>query len=73
MPVPLFDDLLRPFEFTISRILVTAHDVFAAAGLPAAGGVTWMAAIAALVVVVRCALLPLVVRQARMSQRLARA
>lgn len=72
-PSHLVDDLLRPLELALSRVLVTAHDLLVAAGLPAAAGVTWVASIAVLVVVVRAALLPLVVRQVRASQRLAAA
>ncbi len=84
MPVPLspvlsvpgaglLDALLAPFEVAISQVLVTAHHVLAALGLPAARGITWVASVAILVVVVRSALLPLVIRQVRMSHRLAAA
>lgn len=69
----LLDSLLRPFELVISQVLVTAHDLLAAAGLPAGSGITWVASVAVLVVVVRSALLPLVVRQVRTSHRLAAA
>jgi YidC/Oxa1 family membrane protein insertase len=72
-PSNLLDAALRPFELAISHVLVAAHDLLSAAGLPQSGGVTWAAAIAVLVVTVRCALLPLVVRQVRASQRLASA
>jgi YidC/Oxa1 family membrane protein insertase len=69
----LIDTLLRPFELAISQILVTAHGLLVAVGLPAAAGLTWMVSIAILVVVVRSALLPLVIRQVRSSHRLAAA
>jgi YidC/Oxa1 family membrane protein insertase len=69
----LLDTLLSPFEFAISHVLVSAHHLLAAAGLPAAGGFTWVASVAILVVVVRSALLPLVIRQVRMAHRLAAA
>ena len=69
----LLDTLLAPFELAISAVLGTAHHLLAAVGLPAAGGITWVASVAILVVVVRSALLPLVIRQVRMSHRLAAA
>src|SRR4051794_22736890 len=69
----LIDTLLRPFELAISQILVAAHGLLVAAGMPAATGLTWVVSIAILVVVVRSALLPLVIRQVRSSHRLAAA
>ncbi len=69
----LLDTLLAPFELAISQVLVSAHHLLAAAGLPAAGGITWVASVAILVVVVRSALLPLVIRQVRVAHRLAAA
>jgi YidC/Oxa1 family membrane protein insertase len=66
----LVDTLLRPLELVISQILATAHGLLVAAGLPAAAGLTWLMSIAVLVVVVRSALLPLVIRQVRSSHRL---
>jgi YidC/Oxa1 family membrane protein insertase len=71
--VGLVDTLLRPFELAISQILLTAHSLLVTAGLPAVSGFTWAASIAVLVVVVRAALLPLVIRQVRSSHRLAAA
>jgi YidC/Oxa1 family membrane protein insertase len=72
-PSDTLDAALRPLELAISHVLVAAHTLLAAAGLPPGGGVTWAASIAVLVVVVRSALVPLVVRQVRASQRLATA
>lgn len=72
-PANVLDAALRPLEVAISHVLVAAHDLLAVAGLPPGGGVTWVASIAALVVVVRSALVPLAVRQVRASQRLAAA
>ncbi len=69
----LLDTLLAPFELAISQVLVSAHHLLAAVGLPAAGGITWVASVAILVVIVRSALLPLVIRQVRMAHRLAAA
>ena len=69
----LLDLALAPLELVLSTILVTAHGALVAVGLPPASGVTWAASIAALVVTVRLALLPLVVRQLRSARRLAAA
>ncbi len=63
--------LLRPLEAAISWPLATTHDLLATAGL--AAGPAWLLAIVALVVCVRGALLPLVVRQVRLAHAAARA
>ncbi len=73
VPSTVIDDALRPLELVISHVLVAAHDLLATIGLPPGRGVTWAASIAVLVVIVRSALVPLVVRQVRTSQRLAAA
>jgi YidC/Oxa1 family membrane protein insertase len=71
--VSLLDSALAPLELVISSVLVAAHEAVVAAGLPPASGAAWAASIAALVVTVRLALLPLVVRQLRSARRLAAA
>jgi YidC/Oxa1 family membrane protein insertase len=71
--VILVDTVLAPFEFVLSSVLVAAHSGLVAVGLPAASAATWAASIAVLVLVVRLALLPLVVRQLRSARRLAAA
>lgn len=75
-PVPVVaavHALLAPFELVIASALVAAHTGLTAAGLPATSGLTWAAAIAALVAVVRLALLPLALHQVRSARRLAAA
>ena len=67
----LVDTALSPFELVLSSVLVAAHSGLVAVGLPVAAGATWAASIAVLVLVVRLALLPLVVRQVRSARRLA--
>ena len=67
------DTALAPLEYVLSFVLVTAHAGLVAVGSPPASGATWAASIAVLVLVVRAALLPLVVRQLRWSRRLAAA
>ncbi|WP_194903097.1 membrane protein insertase YidC [Quadrisphaera sp. INWT6] len=66
--------LLNPLawlEAAVSGVLVAAHSLLAAAGLDPAGGPAWTAAVVVLVVVVRVALLPLVVRGLRAGHRAA--
>ena len=69
----VLDSALAPIELVLSTVLVAAHAVLVAAGLPPASGVTWAASVVALVVGVRLALLPLVVRQIRSTRRMAAA
>lgn len=67
--------LLNPLawlEAAVSGVLVTAHALLGALGLDPASGGAWVGAVVVLVVVVRLALLPLVLRQVRASHRLAR-
>ncbi|PWJ54217.1 YidC/Oxa1 family membrane protein insertase [Quadrisphaera granulorum] len=67
--------LLNPFawlETAVSGVLVVAHALLGALGLDPASGAAWVGAIVVLVVSVRLALLPLVLRQVRASHRLAR-
>ncbi|MEH3078266.1 MAG: membrane protein insertase YidC [Quadrisphaera sp.] len=67
--------LLNPLawlESAVSGVLVTAHALLGALGLDPASGGAWVGAVVVLVVVVRLALLPLVLRQVRASHRLAR-
>ncbi len=58
-------------EAAVSGVLVAANSLLAAAGLDPAGGPAWTAAVVVLVVVVRVALLPLVVRGLRAAHRTA--
>ena len=69
--MPSLDLALAPLEIALSTVLVAAHAGLVAAGMPAASGVTWAVSIATLVVTVRLALAPLVVRQLRTARRLA--
>ncbi|TNM64137.1 membrane protein insertase YidC [Streptomyces sp. NP160] len=67
--------LLNPLawlETAVSGVLVAAHALLGALGLDPASGAAWVGAVVVLVVLVRLALLPLVLRQVRVSHRLAR-
>jgi YidC/Oxa1 family membrane protein insertase len=63
-------DLLAPIRAAVEGLLTALHDLLAATGLDPAGGVTWLAAVALLVVVVRAALLPLAVASFRSGLRM---
>lgn len=66
-----FGTLVAPLETLIAWPLAAAHQLAVSAGL--SPGPAWAGAIAALVVVVRLALLPVVVRQVRIAHAGARA
>jgi YidC/Oxa1 family membrane protein insertase len=73
--VPSSWSLLNPLawlETAVSGVLVAAHALLGALGLDPASGGAWVGAVVVLVVVVRLALLPLVLRQVRAAHRLAR-
>jgi len=61
-------DILWPIKWLIELILVGFHTLFTFVGLGADNGVTWVLAVAGLVVVVRAAMIPLFVKQI-LSQR----
>lgn len=60
--------ILWPIKWVIELILVSFHTLFTFLGLDPNAGLTWVLAIAGLVVVVRAALIPVFVRQIK-SQR----
>jgi YidC/Oxa1 family membrane protein insertase len=61
-------DLLWPIKWLIELILVGFHSLFTTIGLAADSGVTWVLAVAGLVIVVRASMIPLFVKQI-LSQR----
>ncbi|MGJ7439496.1 membrane protein insertase YidC [Aquipuribacter sp. MA13-6] len=65
-----FASLLFPLEWVVAWIMVTAHDLLTALGLPSDGGLTWVLSIVALVLVIRTALIPLFVRQIKASRQM---
>jgi len=65
--------LLDPLTHALAGALASAHHALAALGLDTSSGTTWVLAIAAVVVVVRLALLPLVVHSVRVAHAAARA
>ncbi|MEO6512746.1 MAG: membrane protein insertase YidC [Nocardioides sp.] len=65
--------VLDPISHVLATVVATAHDGLTALGADPAAGATWVLAIAAVVVVVRLALLPLVVHGVRIAHAGARA
>lgn len=64
----LLGTILWPLKWVVELILVAWHWLFTAVGMEASSGVTWVASIIGLVIVVRAAVFPLFVRQIK-SQR----
>jgi len=62
--------VLEPFRWLVSVIMVAFHDGLSAAGMPAAGGGTWVLAIVGLVLVIRAALIPVFLAQVRAQRRM---
>ena len=65
--------LLDPLTHALAAVLATAHAALTSAGADPTSGPTWVLSIAAVVVVVRVALLPLVVHNVRNAHASARA
>ena len=59
----IFAAILWPFRWVIEAILVTFHNVLTTFGLSPDSGISWVASIVGLVLVVRAALIPLFVKQ----------
>lgn len=57
--------VLTPFEHALAAVVAGAHNGLTAVGLPADAGLTWCLSIAAVVVIVRGALLPITVHTVR--------
>ena len=65
--------LLAPFSHALAAIVAAAHDTLTALGADPASGGTWLLCVAAVVVTVRLALLPVVVHGVRQAHAGARA
>jgi len=66
--VGIIDTILWPIRWVIEAVLAGAHSLLQFLGMNPAAGATWFLSIAALVLVVRAALIPVFVRQIK-SQR----
>lgn len=59
----IFGLIMWPIKFLIELVLVSWHWLFTAIGFDSASGIAWVLSVVGLVVVVRSALIPLMVRQ----------
>lgn len=66
----VIDTILWPIRWVIEAVLVGAHSALQAGGMDGASGLAWFLSIAALVVVVRAALIPVFVRQIKSQRRM---
>jgi YidC/Oxa1 family membrane protein insertase len=64
------DDILVPFRWLVSAIMVGFHDGLSAVGMPTASGWTWTLAIIGLVLVIRAALIPIFLQQVKAQRRM---
>lgn len=62
--------ILWPIKWVVELILVAFHWLFSAAGMDAAGGLTWVLSIVGLTIVVRAALIPVFVKQIKNQRRM---
>jgi YidC/Oxa1 family membrane protein insertase len=68
--VGFFDDIMIPFRWLVSAIMVGVHDGLGALGMPPASGWTWTLAIIGLVLVIRAALIPIFLQQVKAQRRM---
>ncbi|GAB5078531.1 membrane protein insertase YidC [Arthrobacter sp. AD-310] len=65
-----FGEVMEPFRWLVSAIMLAFHDGLAALGMPAGGGWTWTLAIIGLVLVIRAVLIPVFLAQVRAQRRM---
>ena len=66
----LIGTILWPLKWLVEMVLVGWHWLWSAIGLDPAGGLTWVLSIIGLVIVVRSALVPLMVKQIKSQRRM---
>ena len=66
----VIDTILWPIRWVIEAVLAGAHAMLEAVGMNPEAGITWFLSIAALVLVVRAALIPVFVRQIKSQRRM---
>lgn len=64
------DEIMVPFRWLVSAIMVGFHDGLGALGMPAASGWTWTLSIIGLVLVIRAALIPIFLQQVKAQRRM---
>jgi YidC/Oxa1 family membrane protein insertase len=65
-------EILFPFQWLVSAVMVGLHDGLSALGMPADGGWTWSLSIIGLVLVIRAVLVPVHLRQVQAQRRMRR-
>jgi YidC/Oxa1 family membrane protein insertase len=68
--VDFLDEIMVPFRWLVSVIMIGVHDGLSALGMPAAGGWTWTLSIIGLVLVIRAALIPVFLQQVNAQRRM---
>lgn len=64
------DEIMVPFRWLVSALMVGVHDGLSGVGMPAASGWTWTLAIIGLVLVIRAALIPIFLQQVKAQRRM---
>ncbi|VXB70589.1 Membrane insertase, YidC/Oxa1 family domain protein [Arthrobacter sp. 9AX] len=64
------DEIMVPFRWLVSAIMVGCHDALSALDMPAASGWTWTLSIIGLVLVIRAALIPIFLQQVNAQRRM---
>jgi YidC/Oxa1 family membrane protein insertase len=64
------NEMLFPFRWLVSAIMVGLHDALNAVGMPPADGWTWTLAIIGLVLVIRATLIPVYLKQLKAQRRM---
>jgi YidC/Oxa1 family membrane protein insertase len=70
--VDLVREILLPFRWLVSAIMVGLHDGLSGLGMPASSGWTWSLSIIGLVLVVRAALIPVYLQQIKAQRGMRR-
>jgi YidC/Oxa1 family membrane protein insertase len=65
-----FDQVMAPFRWLVSVIMVGFHDGLSAVGMPPASGWTWTLSIIGLVLLIRAALIPVFLKQLDAQRRM---
>src|SRR5215218_2850648 len=68
--VGFLDEIMVPFRWLVSAIMVGVHDGLSALGMPPASGWTWTLSIIGLVLVIRAALIPVFLQQVTAQRRM---
>jgi YidC/Oxa1 family membrane protein insertase len=68
--VDVLDEIMVPFRWLVSVVMVGFHDVLGAIGMPPADGWTWTMSIVGLVLVIRAAMTPLFLKQLDAQRRM---